>query len=138
MLKAREILVVSFTVLAAACGGAPDGGGNTGSGSSSRTGSSSGTGSSSSDDKEPSDSTDDRTGPSQPAQSTKPSEPTKKAFGAQCSSSADCESDFCVFLSGGGSLGMCTTTCEGDLDCPGFDNRCVRLSDAPQKICAPK
>jgi len=64
--------------------------------------------------------------------------PTKKKFGQQCTKSSDCESDFCVFLSGGSSLGMCTQTCDDDIDCPGFDNKCVKLSDAPQKVCVPK
>jgi hypothetical protein len=63
---------------------------------------------------------------------------TKKAFGEQCTQSADCKSDFCVFLKGGSSLGMCTQTCEGDIDCPGLENQCVALSDAPQKVCVPK
>ena len=63
---------------------------------------------------------------------------SKKKFGQQCAKSADCESDFCVFLSGGSSLGMCTKTCEDDIDCPGLDNKCVALSDAPQKVCVPK
>ena len=74
--------------------------------------------------------------------STSPGGPTsgpdKKPYGAQCSKSADCKSDFCVFLSGGSSLGMCTQTCEDDVDCPGLDNKCVALSDAPQKVCVPK
>ncbi|MGZ5969079.1 MAG: hypothetical protein ACXWP4_15505 [Polyangiales bacterium] len=63
---------------------------------------------------------------------------TKKEYGAQCEKSADCKSDFCVFLSGGSSLGMCTQTCEDDIDCPGLDSKCVALSDAPQKVCVPK
>ncbi len=41
-------------------------------------------------------------------------------------------------FSGGGSLGMCTQTCDGDIDCPGLGYECVRLSDAPQKVCVPK
>ena len=48
-----------------------------------------------------------------------------------------CKSDFCVF-SGGGSLGMCTQTCEGDIDCPELGQKCVRLEDAPQKVCVPE
>jgi hypothetical protein len=62
----------------------------------------------------------------------------KKEFGAQCEKSADCQSDFCVFLTGGSSLGMCTQTCSDDIDCPGLGNQCVALSDAPQKVCVPK
>lgn len=67
-----------------------------------------------------------------------PTEPAKKPMGAQCERSADCESDFCVFLSGGGSLGMCTQTCGDTIDCPGLDYECVALSDAPQKVCVPR
>jgi hypothetical protein len=33
---------------------------------------------------------------------------------------------------------MCTQNCDGDIDCPGLDSTCVRLSDAPQKVCVPK
>ena len=61
--------------------------------------------------------------------------PSKKGNGAQCSESADCESDFCVFQ--GGRLGMCTTTCDGNIDCD-LGWTCVKLSDAPQKVCAPE
>lgn len=61
---------------------------------------------------------------------------TKKADGGQCKASADCASDFCVFK-GNGSLGMCTRTCDGDIDCS-LGSKCARLSDAPQKVCVPE
>jgi hypothetical protein len=61
----------------------------------------------------------------------------KKEFGAQCKESADCKSDFCIFRTGG-SIGMCTQTCDDDIDCPGLGNTCVKVADAPQKVCVPK
>src|SRR5258708_572021 len=69
---------------------------------------------------------------------TTPPADTNKKFGEQCEKSAQCASKFCVFIKGGASLGMCTKTCGDDIDCPGLDNKCVRLSDAPQKVCIPK
>ncbi len=61
---------------------------------------------------------------------------SKKAYGSQCKESAECESDFCVFQ--GGSIGMCTQTCEDTIDCPGLGQKCVKVSDAPQKVCVPE
>ena len=61
--------------------------------------------------------------------------PSKKDNGGQCEESADCKSDFCVFQ--GNGLGMCTTTCDGDIDCD-LSWRCVKLSNAPQKVCVPE
>lgn len=104
-------------------GGSSSGGGSSGGGSSG--GSSSGGGSSG-------------TGSSSSGSSTSGSnEPKKKALGAQCRESADCESDFCVFK-GGGSIGMCTQTCDDDIDCPGLGYQCVNVADAPQKVCVPQ
>ena len=84
-------------------------------------------------DREPTDPGESTDGPNNPSG---PSAPSKKKNGAQCKASADCESDFCVFLSGGSNLGMCTTTCDSNLDCDlGYD--CTPLNDAPQKVCIP-
>ena len=71
-----------------------------------------------------------------PTNPSNPTNPTKKANGAQCTKSADCESDFCVFNTGG-SLGMCTKTCSDNIDCD-LGERCVKLGDAPQKACVPE
>ncbi|HVM69752.1 MAG TPA: hypothetical protein VM204_07955 [Gaiellaceae bacterium] len=78
------------------------------------------------DDRGPRDST-----PDDPA----PTPSKKKQNGGQCEESADCESDFCVFQ--GDGLGMCTATCSDDIDCS-LGERCVKLSNAPQKACVPE
>lgn len=70
-----------------------------------------------------------------PSDGDEPQTPAKKKNGAQCAESDDCESDFCVFQ--GSGLGMCTTTCDGDIDCD-LSWKCVKLSNAPQKVCAPE
>lgn len=62
--------------------------------------------------------------------------PSKKDDGAQCKESSECKSDFCVFKNGG-SLGMCTKTCEDDINCS-LGEKCVSLGDAPQKACVPE
>ena len=84
------------------------------------------------DSTDPDDSTDP---PSNPSNPSNPSKPSKKANGAQCQESADCESDFCVFRNGGSSVGMCTTTCDSDLDCE-FQWKCVNTNGL-QKVCIP-
>lgn len=65
---------------------------------------------------------------------TDPPATSKKKNGAQCKDSADCESDFCVFQ--GSGLGMCTTTCDSNIDCD-LGHNCVKLGNAPQKVCVP-
>jgi hypothetical protein len=71
-----------------------------------------------------------------PTKDTTPTEPKKKSYGSQCKDSSECESDFCVFQ--GGSIGMCTKSCEDNIDCPGLGQKCVKVADAPQKVCVPE
>lgn len=87
---------------------------------------------------EPSRQPNDSPPSEEPKLPTTPGEqtPLKKKDGAQCKESGDCESDFCVFKSGG-TLGMCTQTCDDDIDCE-LGSKCVRLGDAPQKACVPE
>lgn len=124
----------SFVVLAVAagCGGSD----STDSQKSAGTGKSSKDGKSSSNDGEQDGTSDGDDGDDGKTDDAKPTEPSKKKNGAQCKESADCESDFCVFRSGG-SLGMCTKTCSDDIDCD-LGERCVQLGDAPQKACVPE
>jgi hypothetical protein len=134
----RVLVVGLTTAFLAACSGGDEptssSGGSSGNGSSS--GGSSGNGSSSGGSSSGgSSSGGSSSGGSSSGGSS--SGGSKKAYGAQCKASADCESDFCVFRSGG-SLGMCTQTCEDDIDCPGLGSQCATLNDAPQKVCVPK
>lgn len=119
--------------LAAGCGGTDDG--ETGSSSGGGGGSSSG-GSSSGGSSSGGSSSGSTSSSSSSSGTSSPTEPEKKDNGGQCEKSADCKSDFCVF-SGGGSLGMCTETCDDDIDCD-LGQKCVRLNDAPQKVCVPE
>jgi hypothetical protein len=136
MIRSRyfSALGVLTLVLVAGCSG-EDGDKTSSSGGSSSGGSSSG--GSSSGGSTSSSGSSSSGGSTSSSGSVSPTEPTKKEMGAQCTESAQCKSDFCIFKSGG-SIGMCTQTCADDLDCPGFDYKCVEVSDAPQKVCVPK
>ena len=135
----RVLLVTSSLVAVAALAGctsdpAPD--------SPSETGSAKGKGTGKSGPTEPDEGEENTPGfpgdstPSKPGDSDEPSPgASKKDNGGQCKDSADCKSDFCVFQ--GNGLGMCTTTCDGDIDCD-LSWKCVKLSNAPQKVCVPE
>lgn len=121
----RSVFGVALVLTSAAlagCSGSDEG--SSSGGSSSGTSSSSSSGGSSS-------------GTTSSSSASSSSGGTKKEFGAQCKESAECKTDFCIFKNGG-TIGMCTQTCDGEIDCPGLDNTCVNVSDAPQKVCVPK
>lgn len=121
------VFTAALVPFAAGCSGSDDkGGSSSGNNGSQKSGKST----SNEDDGRPANNDDEE-------ETDTPSSPKKKANGAQCESSADCESDFCVFRSGGSNLGMCTNTCGSDLDCD-LGQVCVQLGDAPQKACVPE
>lgn len=133
------VLGSMFVVTTVGCSGSsstPSDSSDTSKSKSSKGSKSGGSGSADDGTNDTSSDTSEDTSPTDPGKSSGPSKSSKKADGAQCKQSADCESDFCVFKSGG-SLGMCTKTCEDNIDC-GLGEKCVSLGDAPQKACVPE
>jgi hypothetical protein len=136
----RGVLVVVLGSSVVACSGGDEGTGSSSGGTSKSGGDSSNKDSSnkdsSNDDSSNDDSSNDDSSNKDSSNKDSSNKKASKEYGAQCKASSECESDFCVFRSG--SIGMCTQNCEDDIDCPGLGSKCVRLSDAPQKVCVPK